>query len=297
MRHELFLRGRGPMSIPAGTDTLLIGCGYLGAVMVRMLGDGAVTALTRGTRRHAALRAAGVHCLACDLSAADLDLQLRPALAGFDGVAYVIAPPSAWVETDPRPALQRLTSVLRTARIARAVLASSTAVYGDAGGQWVNAASAVRGCDARSHKLLAIEQAWMSGGLDSYVVRLAGLYGPGRIIGRDAIARGEVLPGDADEWLNLLHIEDAARALLATAHRPTPLRVALISDAAPLRRRDYYATLARELGGAEPQFGGTGGRRAGSRRCDSSASWDALGLRPQWPDSRAALRPLLASGG
>lgn len=285
------------MSTPAGTGALLIGCGYLGAVMVRMLSGSAVTALTRGTQRHAALRAAGVQCLACDLSAPDLDQQLTPALAGFDGVAYVLAPPSAWLDADPRPALQRLTSVLRTARITRAVLASSTAVYGDAGGQWVSAASAVRDCDARSHKLLAIEEAWMSGGLDSYVVRLAGLYGPGRVIGRDTVARGEILPGDADEWLNLLHIEDAARALLATAHAAQPLRHALISDAAPLQRGDYYSQLARVLGAPAPQFGGAGGRRAGSRRCDSSSSWAALGLRPRWPDSRAALPSLLASGG
>lgn len=280
-----------------GGDTLLIGCGYLGAVMVRMLAAGTVTAVTRGTQRHAALRAQGVQCFACDLSAANLDEVLTPAVAGFRGTVFVIAPPSAWVDADPQPALARLTGVLKQLPLRRAILASSTAVYGDAGGDWVQADSEVKGAEPRGSKLLAIEQAWMSAGLDSFVVRLAGLYGPGRIIGRDGIARGEVVAGPGDEWLNLLHIEDAARALLATARAPVPLRHALISDAEPVLRQDYYAALAQRLGAPAPRFGGDGGRRAGSRRCDSTSSWAALGLRPQWPDSRAALAALLADAG
>ncbi|MBK6660474.1 MAG: NAD-dependent epimerase/dehydratase family protein [Proteobacteria bacterium] len=285
------------MTPSLGAGTLLIGCGYLGAAMVRALAPGTVTALTRGASRHADLAARGVRCWTCDLSAPDLAARLAPALADFEGVACVIAPPSAWSDEDLRPALARLTASLRTPRVTRAVLASSTAVYGDAHGQWVGAASPAQDADARTRKLLAIEQAWMDAGLDSYVVRLAGLYGPGRVIGRDGIARGESLPGDGDEWLNLLHIDDAARAMLATARGAAPLRYALISDATPVLRKDYYQALAAALGAPAPRFGAPGGRRAGSRRCDSASSWAALGLDPQWPDSRAALRALLASEG
>ena len=274
--------------------TLLIGCGYLGAVMVRQLARGAVTAVTRSTRRHAALAAAGVRCLSCDLSASDLAAQLAAHLVGFRGAVFLIAPPSAWVDEDPRPALARLLDLLRAQQVTRAVLASSTAVYGDTDGAWVDAASAVQDKDARSHQLLAIEQAWMGAGLDSYVLRLAGLYGPGRIIGRDSIAHADALPGADDDWLNVVHIEDAARAMLATATAPSPLRYALISDGLPLLRRDYYGALARCMGAPPPRFGGTGGRRAGSRRCDSDASWAALALKPRWPDSRLALAALLA---
>lgn len=274
--------------------TLLIGCGYLGAVMVRQLARAAVTAVTRSTRRHAALAAAGVRCLTCDLSAPDLGAQLAMPLAGFRGAVFVIAPPSAWVDEDPRPALARLLDLLRSQQVTRAVLASSTAVYGAVDGAWVDAASAVQDKDARSHKLLAIEQAWMGAGLDSYVLRLAGLYGPGRIIGRDSIARADVLPGADDDWLNVVHIDDAAHAMLATVTAPSPLRYALISDGLPLLRRDYYGALARCLGAPLPRFGGAGGRRAGSRRCDANSSWAALALKPRWPDSRVAVATLLA---
>jgi nucleoside-diphosphate-sugar epimerase len=268
-------------ALPAG-NTLLIGCGYLGTAMVRRLVRGTVTALTRGTQRHAELRAAGVRCLSCDLSAPDLRERLAASLAGFHGAVHVIAPPSAWVDEDPRPALARLTAALSAQRITRAILASSTAVYGDTQGAWVDAASPTQDADARSHKLLAIEQAWMTSDLDSYVVRLAGLYGPGRVIGREGIARGETLPGPDDDWLNLVHIDDAARAMLATATATAPLRHALICDGQPLLRRDYYAALARCLAAPAPRFGAGGGRRAGSRRCDSRSSWAALGLSPRW---------------
>ncbi len=289
--HNLQNTPRLPLS-----RVLLLACGYLGAAMVRALAGGDITAVTRGTTRHGMLTAAGVRCISCDLAGPDLAAQLTPTLQGFTGSVFLLAPPSVWPAADPRPGIARLTAFLRTLSIERAVLASSSAVYGDAQGAYVEAASEVRDLDARSHKLLAIEQAWMTAGLDSYVVRLAGLYGPGRVIGEHGIARGEPLSGPDNDYLNLLHIEDAARGMLATASAPAPLRYALLSDGQPLLRSEYYGALAHALQAPAPQFGATGGRRAGSRRCDPASSWAALGLRPLWADSRAALKAALSSG-
>ena len=277
-------------------SVLLLACGYLGAAMVRALASGEVTAVTRGHGRHGMLAAAGVRCVACDLVGPDVAAQLAPSLQGFAGSVFLLAPPSAWPAEDPQPGMARLTAFLRTLAVKRAVLASSTAVYGDAHGASVDAMSEVRDLDARSHKLLAIEQAWMTAGLDSYVVRLAGLYGPGRVIGQHGIARGEPVSGPDDDYLNLLHIEDAARAMLATASAPAPLRYALISDGLPLLRREYYGALAHALQAPAPQFGASGGRRAGSRRCDPASSWAALGLLPLWADSRTAVKTVLSAG-
>lgn len=293
------------MSTTAWQDTphlpaagaLLIGCGYLGTAMVRRLVAANVTALTRTSVRHAGLSAAGVGCVVCDLASPDLVAQIAPALQGFAGSVFLLAPPSVWSAQDPLLGLVRLLAFLRTLPVARAVLASSTAVYGEVHGSRVDAASAVRENDARSQRLLRIEQAWMAAGLDSYVVRLAGLYGPGRVIGAHGITRGEAVAGKGDDVLNLVHIDDAARAMLATASVPQPLRYALISDGRPLLRRDYYGALAHALQAPTPRFSGDGGRRGGSRRCDPSSSWAALGTAPQWHDSRIALNSVLVAAG
>ena len=282
-------------AVPMGS-VLLLGCGYLGAAMVRALAGRNSIAVTRGTKRHEMLTAAGVRCIACDLASPDLAEQLTPTLQDFVGSVFLLAPPSAWPAPDLRPNMARLTAFLRTLSLERAVLASSTAVYGDTQGACVDAASEVRDVDERSHKLLVIEQAWMTAGMDSYVVRLAGLYGPGRVIGQHGITRGELVSGPGDDYLNLLHIEDAARDMLATASAPRPLRNSLISDGRPLLRRDYYDALAHALQAPTPQFGDAGGRRAGSRRCDPTSSWAALGLLPLWPDSRTALKTALLLG-
>lgn len=274
-------------------DCLLLGCGYLGAAMLPGLG-GVVHAVTRGAARHAGLVATGARCVAADLAAPDLEARLAPHLAGFDGLVFVLAPPSAWPEEEVAPAFARLRALLAGLRVRRGVLASSTAVYGDADGAVVGADAPLDETAPRSRKLIAIERAWLAADFDARVVRLAGLYGPGRVIGLESVRRGETLPGDGDAWLNLLHIEDAARAMLATALAPAPLRAALISDGTPLRRRDYYTALASHIGAPAPRFGAEGGRGVGSRRCDPVASWAALDRAPRWPDARLALTQALA---
>lgn len=275
-----------------GDEVLLLGCGYLGTAMLGALG-GRVTAVTRSAARHAALGARGVRCVACDLAAPDLAARLAPGLAGFRGVVFLIAPPSAWADDGLAASLARLVAVLAQTDLRCAVLASSTVVFGDAAGEEVAADAPVDDGTPRARKQLAIERQWQAAPFATRVVRLAGLYGPGRVIGLAGLARGEAVAGDGEAWLNLLHVEDAARALIATALAATPLDPALISDGRPLRRRSYYATLATLLGRPAPSFGAPGGRSGGSRRCDPSASWAALTLAPRWPDVRAGLADAL----
>ena len=126
----------------------------------------------------------------------------------------------------------------------RAILVSSTAVFGDAGGGWVNAGSVASDTGARARRLLDIEACWRASLRDPYVLRLGGLYGRGRVVGRRTIEAGVALTGNGDDWLNLVRVEDAAAAALATARVAAPLRCGLITDGTPVLRRDYYAHLA-----------------------------------------------------
>ena len=83
-------------------------------------------------------------------------------------------------------------------------------------------------------------------GFELAIVRYSGLYGPGRVIRRDALARGQPISGDPDKYLNLIHIEDAASAGLAALDLGKPGRVYLAGDDRPVVRREIR--LAKTLG-------------------------------------------------
>jgi nucleoside-diphosphate-sugar epimerase len=83
------------------------------------------------------------------------------------------------------------------------VYLSSTSVYAEAGGGWVDETSAVAEEDSRAMAMVTAEKATLGAG--GTVVRCAGIYGPGREIGPNA--------GGPERWLNVIEVEDAARAV------------------------------------------------------------------------------------
>jgi nucleoside-diphosphate-sugar epimerase len=83
---------------------------------------------------------------------------------------------------------------------------------------------------------------------------MAGLYGPGRIPNADGLRRGEPISAPDRGFLNLIHVDDAAAAVLAAEMRGRPPRTYLISDGHPVERRVYYEELARLLAAPAPRF-------------------------------------------
>lgn len=277
----------------SGASALVIGAGYLARFLVEQLpGEGPIIAV-----RRSALPLPGAHRvvpLACDVTTADAARVLAPALQRFDGPAFFLLPPTALATGAPARALATLFSVLSAAGVRRVVVASSTGIYDADAGATVSAATPPAPRSPRAKRLADIEQAWRESGLPCRIVRLAGLYGPGRIIGRDAILEGRTLPGDPDGWLNLVRAEDAAAALLAAAVTADESEAYLVSGGTPVRRGDYYACVAQLLGRPLPDFDPAEARRGASRRCDATDSWRRLALQPRHPDLRASLRELLA---
>lgn len=277
-------------------SALVLGGGWLGALLVPLLArDRAVTVVTRGGSRHAALREAGAtHCLSFDLARDEAGEGISRVLPVTPNSAWLLLPPSALPEGDAGPAaVAALREALLALDVERAVMASSIGVYGDRDGGLVAADTPPVPHTAREHRLLALEEAWLGGGVRFRVARLAGLYGPGRVIGADTLRSGKAVPGAPDAWLNLVRGEDAAAALHAQAAADAGPRVALVSDGTPARRAAYYGTLAARLGLPAPRFDPDGARRGGSRRCDPAASWAALGLAPRYPDFETGLADLL----
>jgi nucleoside-diphosphate-sugar epimerase len=86
------------------------------------------------------------------------------------------------------------------------------------------------------------------------ILRLAGIYGPGRIPRAADLAAGKPIDAPATGWLNLIHVKDAARIVVLAEERIEPPKLYVVSDGQPVVRGDYYRELARLLGAPEPRF-------------------------------------------
>src|SRR5262249_9201635 len=138
----------------------------------------------------------------------------------------------------------------------RVVYVSSTGVYGDAGGDWIDERTPCHPDRAGGRACLAAEQALQAHprGHDAVILRMAGIYGPGRIPKRESLERGAPIPAPADGWLNLIHVDDAARVVMAAETAAPAGSIYVVSDGNPIARRDYYTELARLLEAPEPYF-------------------------------------------
>lgn len=156
------------------------------------------------------------------------------------------------------------------------VLVSTTGVYSQTGGVWV---------DERSVTRPNRESAWAHlRGEDvlrqrhpserSTILRMSGLYGPGRLPQMQRLVRGEPVAADPNTYLNLVHRDDAVAAMRAAVQR----RVAglfCVSDDTPVLRGDYYRELARSVDAPPPTFessdrpGSGPDRRRTNRRVDN----------------------------
>ena len=283
--------------------TLIIGCGYLGLrVARRLLAEGdRVFATTRSRDRAARLEAEGVEPIVADVLDAD-SLSALPSVdralycVGYDREAEV---PMRTVYVDGlRHALGRLAD-----RSRRLVYISSTSVHGDHGGDWIDEETPPSPTTDSGRACLEAEAAIGEFTAEykypATILRLSGLYGPGRLMRREAIEAGEPIAGDPEGYLNLVHVDDAAAAsvLGMKADRPGPLY--LVSDDRPVSRGEFYARLSEALGAPAPRFAepppdrpsrGVASKRISNRRIKAE-----LGFSPSYPDVSTGLPASLAA--
>jgi nucleoside-diphosphate-sugar epimerase len=200
---------------------LLAGCGYTGRRLARRLQPGwRVSALARSDAAADRLAADGIVA-----ERADLDLPAaRGALTGScDGAAVVyLVPPPDEGTTDPR--IERFLALLGDAVPACLVYVSTTGVYGDTRGALVTEASTTAPGNDRARRRVAAERAvesWSAAhGVRSVILRVPGIYGPGRLP-IERLRRGEpaLEPADAGPG-NRIHVDDLVEACAAAIERP-----------------------------------------------------------------------------
>ncbi len=129
---------------------------------------------------------------------------------------------------------------------------------------------------------------------------MAGLYGPGRVPYLRDLVAGEPLRVPIAGYLNLIHIEDAARVVLQAEQRTQPPEIYVVADGVPVTRRAYYEQIAA-LVGVRPRFAPPQPsnshtlRAASSKRVRNTRLLQELQMDLQYPSYREGLTQILAS--
>jgi len=187
--------------------------------------------------------------------------------------------------------LRNIVSRLDRGSLRRLVFVSSSAVYGDHGGDWVDEATPPAPPGMNGAVLLQAEQWLLAQDLPSTVLRLSGLYGPGRLQLLERLRAGKArVPRDIPHWANRMHADDAAGAAAHLLMLPAVQPVYIGSDDTPLPIDVLYDYLADLLGCERPAAGpapaGVGSKKLRNARLRAS------GYELAWPDSRAGYAAL-----
>ena len=235
------------------------------------------------------------------------------ALVPFDAAGPAIAAAACIVSSVPPdaagdPVLARWGDALAAAHPVWFGYLSTTGVYGDRGGGWVDETTLPAPGSARSRRRLAAEQAWVAtaAGRNLDLIRLAGIYGPGRSAFDDiraGRARCIVKPGHA---FGRIHREDiAAGVIAAIARAPAGIRVLNFTDDTPAESETVVTEAARLLGVKPPPsvpFETAYAEMsdmarsfwAENRRVSCAATKAVLGIDWKYPNYREGLEAILA---
>lgn len=282
---------------------LVLGAGYLGGELVRRaLAQGAkVAALTRNEKTAAELAGMGALCVAADLSEPVWHDKVGPE---WDWVLVSVGSGSGGLPGYHNSYVRGLSSVADwavQAKPERLVYTSSTSVYLQNAGECVgeNDPAATPAEDSRSGLLASAEALVLSMEYVARrsVLRLAGLYGPGRHLFLDQLRDGiGSLSGRGERHLNLIHRSDAVSAVFhAWSRQASESEIFNVADDGRATRAQIAEWLAFRLGRTPPTFNGQEGTRlVGDRIIANEKIKRLLGWRPLYASFREGYGELLA---
>jgi len=235
------------------TNVLIAGCGYIGTALgVRLAAEGYTV---WGLRRHPHALPSCLHPVEADLTRPETLNALPP---GLEVVFYTAA---AHGRTDTAyravyvDGLRYLLAALQQQRQRprRIFLTSSTGVYAQCHGEWVDETWPTEPTHFSGLRLLEGEQLLREGPFPATVVRLAGIYGPGRSHLIDSVRQGTaVCPAGEPIYVNLMHRDDGVGALYHLMRLASPAPLYLGVDHYPVDRGMLLRWLAVQLGVPSP---------------------------------------------
>ena len=284
---------------------LVIGCGYVGLPLAKellRLGHH-VVGMTRSPENAQALLRQGIQPVIADISQAD---ALAPCSASFDWIVNLVSSSHGGVEAYRSVYLagtRNLIDWLRPTPPRLYLAASSTSVYAQMDGSRVDESSSTESPAETSRVLIEMEKLLLDAArqsrLPAVLLRMAGIYGPGRIHLIEQFFRS---PADANAapntLVNMIHLDDVIGAILSTFANGRPGQVYNVVDDEPTPRDEIFAWLAqrrqREL--TPPVGNAADSRRTRpqtNKRVLNHKLKTELGYRLQYPTFREGFNSLL----
>ena len=287
---------------PNGRTVLLMGVGYLGRRLAPLLTDrsspfSTVWGTTRSPRRIDDLKNLGLVPVLYDVVSAS---EMLPAV---DTVLHCVGFDRTGSATRREVYVDGLQKTLENLpdSCQHFHYVSSTGVYGDAQGDWVDELAEPDPGDEggqvcwEAERLL--QQSAHDRGMTLTIYRLAGIYGPDRMIGARMLESGHPVPGNPDQTLNLIHVDDAAHILYHACLKSPTHRLYNVSDGTPPTREDFYHEVAQLIHVDPPTFDpDQSGRMRGDRKIQNRRLMEDFELTLQFPTYREGLRNCMSKG-
>ncbi len=290
-------------------DVLIVGCGYLGSRVAAhyLKRQCRVRCLVRTASSAQELAAQGIDAVALDL---DLNDGLPPSIRTADSRLFYFVPPPGQGDADPR--VRRLIGALaRSGQPRRVVYISTTGVYGDCAWRWIDERCPVRPAATRSRRRLDAETAWRKWQRDSggelIILRVPGIYGPGRLPLQRLRDRVPVVRESESPWSNRIHVDDLLRVCTAAMERGCDGGIYNASDGNPSTMTDFFNRVADVYGLPRPPALSLAEAHTRlspamlsylreSRRLSNLKVRKELGVDPLYPDLDSGLAACLRSG-
>jgi len=277
---------------------LVAGAGYVGGELAVRLAQAGheVLALRRSPRPEEGVQRPRVRWLACDLTDAGALRELP--LAGVEALAYLVAADARDEAAYRRAYVDGLAAVLEQLRaqasLRRVLFASSTSLYAQDDGSWLDEASLAEPQHFTGRIVREAERLVQRADCTAVALRLGGIYGPGRASLLERVRAGTAaLPG-APHYTNRIQRDDAARACahLLGLESPAPRYVGV--DSEPANQADVLRWLSARLGSAPPRGAYDANGAATGKRCRNDLL-RASGFAFEFPSYREGYGALLGS--
>ncbi len=279
---------------PTPSEVLILGCGDIGERLAKRLASKGYK--TTGLRRSPRENLPHLNYQQCDLSQADAlaDVLQKP----FSVIVITMTPSErsdqgylqAYVNSCKNLVAQLASASLKPRLV---IFVSSTAVYGQMDGDWVDENSPTEPTSFSGKRLLEAESLILQSDINGIVVRFSGIYGPNRNRLIEQVRNGQA--SSSSDYTNRIHADDCANSLahlIELNRQAVPLEnIYLASDNQPAPMIEVVSWLAEQLG-VKKFLSNTATNERGNKRC-SNKRLVSSGFTLQYPDYKKGYSALL----